>query len=162
MKFGTKGERDNAVKIFRKAGCQEGGQTIWMKPDLPIEERVRHSFVFGLKYFLSEQWGWENNAIWVEPKGGDDGKLGLIWIKTKQNKDSEVAVTMLIIENKVVLRYGEGWEAYFHHKEYHGFIEIIAAADEKLQAYKTSISKKRGGEELWEEGGLLGVPATHE
>ena len=145
MKFGTKGERDYAVQIFRKAGCQEGGQKIWMKPDLPLEERVRHSFVFGLKYFLSEQWGWENNAIWVESKGGNDGKLGLVWIKTKQNKDSEVALTMSITENKVVLLYGEGWEAYFHHKEHHGFIEIIAAADEKLQAYKTNISKKGAG-----------------
>ena len=71
--------------------------------------------------------------------------VGMVWIKTKQNKDSEVALTMKITENKIVLSYGVGWEAYFHHKEYQGFIEIIAAAEEKFEAYKTSISKKGAG-----------------
>ena len=68
-----------------------------------------------------------------------------IWVNKKQNKDSEVALTMKIAENKIVLLYGEGWEAYFRHKEYQGFIEIIVAVEGKLQTSTTSISKKGAG-----------------
>ena len=32
-KFNTRGERDAAIQIFRKAGCYEGGKQVWMKPD---------------------------------------------------------------------------------------------------------------------------------
>ena len=50
-----------------------------------------------------------------------------------------------ITENNIVLSYGVGWEAYFHHKEYQGFIEIIAAVEGKLQTSTASISKKGAG-----------------
>ena len=146
VRFGTKGERDNALQIFNKAGCQEGGQTIRMKDDLPIEDRTMRSLVFGAKYVLSEFYGWEKDAIWAEPKGGDEGKTGSVWIKSHENKASEVALTFNITEYKILLSYGAGWEAYFQDKNYKGFNEIIAANEEQLQAYKTTISQKGTGE----------------
>ena len=144
-KFGTKGERDTAIQIMRKGRCSEGGQQVWMKPDLPIEDRVRHSFVFGVKYLLAGDWGWEEKAIWAEPEGGKDGKAGVVWVKTKQNKESEIAATLRIEDNKIVLTYGEGWVAYFHHSGYNGFVEIVTKVEEKFQAYKQNISKKAAG-----------------
>ena len=152
-KFNTKGERDAAIQIFRKAVCYEGGQQVWMKPDLPIEDRARHSFVFGVKYLLAEDWGWERNAIWVEPEGGKDGKVGVVWIKTKKDQASEVAVTFRIEGNKCILGYGEGWEAYFNHIGYKGFAEIVAKVEGKLQASKENISKKGAGKSYGKKEG---------
>ena len=71
-KFGTKGEHDTAIQIMRKGRCSERGHQVWMKPDLPIEDRVRHSFVFNVKYLLLKRWGWEKRAIWVAPEGRDE------------------------------------------------------------------------------------------
>ena len=150
VKFGTKKERDAAIQIFRKAGCSEGGQQVWMKPDLPIEDRVRQSFVFGVKYLLSGDWGWEKNAIWAEPDGGKDGKTGFVWIRSKQNEDSVLAVAFRVEENKVILKYVDGWEAYFNHVQYSGYIEIIASIEGKLEAYKQNIAKKGAGKSFGE------------
>ena len=65
--------------------------------------------------------------------------------KTHENKPSEIALTFTITDHKVVVSYGAGWGAYFHHKDYEGFTEIVSAVEGKLQAYKTNISKKGTG-----------------
>lgn len=111
IKFATKGERDAAVKIFREAGCQEGGYTVRLKPNLPTNDRLRHSFIFGVKYI-------SKRGRWAKPKGGTDGKAGLVWF------GEEMSVTANIEENKNVLSYGMGWEQYFKQKEHPDFIEF--------------------------------------
>ena len=139
IKFGTKGERDATVKIFREAGCQERGHTVWMKPDLLIEERLWHSFVFGVKIILTEVWGWEKRGIWAELKGGTDGKAGVVWF------GEEMAVTAKIEESKIVLSYGGGWEQYFQQKEHPDFINLVTSLEAKAKIYKENIAKKGAG-----------------
>ena len=56
-----------------------------------------------------------------------------------------MALTLKTNGNKFFLTYGDGWEVYFNHKEYHGFIELIAAGEGKFQTYKENISKKGAG-----------------
>ena len=51
-----------------------------MKADMPFEDRIRHSFVFGVKHILVERWGWEKRAIWVEPKAGKNAEEGKVWV----------------------------------------------------------------------------------
>ena len=63
-----------------------------------------------------------------------------------------MALTFTITDHKVVVSYGAGWDAYFHHKDYQGFTEIISAVEGKLQAFKTNISKKGTGENYGKGG----------
>ena len=69
----------------------------------------------------------------------------MVWIKSKQHTDSEVAVTFRVEEGKVILTYGVGSEAYFHNVGYNGFVEIVAGIEGKVQAYTQNISRKGAG-----------------
>ena len=64
-----------------------------------------------------------------------------------------MAVTIKIEGNKCILGYGVGWEAYFNHIQYKGFVEIIANVEGKLQASKENISKKGAGESYGKKEG---------
>ena len=64
-KFSSKTERDAAVKLFRSNKLILGGNAIWAKEDLPLEERIPQSFLFGLKKLMIG-WGYEKMAVWVD------------------------------------------------------------------------------------------------
>ena len=51
-KFGSKEDRDAAVKALKKAGLKEHGHEVWAKEDLPIEFRAPKRLLLGLKYLL--------------------------------------------------------------------------------------------------------------
>ena len=42
-----------------------GGNAIWAKEDLPLEERIPQSLLFGLKKLMIG-WGYEKMAVWVD------------------------------------------------------------------------------------------------
>ena len=64
-KFSSKAERDAAVMLFRSNKLILGGNAIWAKEDLPLEERIPQSFLFGLKKLMIG-WGYEKMAVWVD------------------------------------------------------------------------------------------------
>ena len=58
-----------------------------------------------------------------------------------------MVVTFKIEENKCILGYGEGWEAYFNHSGYKGFVEI------KFKHQKKTFRKKCAGESYGKKEG---------
>ena len=54
--------RDQAINILHKSGLD--GKDIWAKQDLPLEVRVRKTFLNGLKYQLGK-WGFVYNKIGI-------------------------------------------------------------------------------------------------
>ena len=88
---------------------------------------------------MTALWGWEKRGIWAEPKWGQDGKEAVVWF------GAEMAVTIKIEENKIVISYGKDWEQYLQNKKHPGFAELVAGLEVKLQASKENISKKGTG-----------------
>ena len=64
-KLKNKEERDAAVKLLRKERSQGNGESIWAKPDQPLEVRSCSSFLFGLKWLLG-QWGFDKKHFFID------------------------------------------------------------------------------------------------
>lgn len=123
-KFMSKGAHDVAVDLLRKAGCKEGGNDIWGKPDLPLADRCKSSFAFGLKYLLV-QWGFEKKSLWASPEDGG------LWV----GDDLVASATMT---GKIMdVKYGEGWEDYLNDSSYPEFKEMVKRLATKLEQSPT-------------------------
>ena len=46
-KFGTKTDRDEAVKALKKAGLKAAGDEVWAKAHRPVESRAPRSLLLG-------------------------------------------------------------------------------------------------------------------
>ena len=57
--------------MLQKAQLKEGENTVWSRPDHPLEMRVMRLLVFGMKYVMS-QWGYAKQSLWgdVENEAG--------------------------------------------------------------------------------------------
>ena len=69
VKFADKRSRDIAVAKFRGAYLQRSGKAVWAKADLPIQQRVPESYLFGLKRVLVE-WGFNRGVVRVDTTAG--------------------------------------------------------------------------------------------
>ena len=63
IKFTSEGERDEAMRLLRDAGNNEGKKNVWVKPDKPLGARVLRSVVFGTKFNLSKYY--DKNTMWA-------------------------------------------------------------------------------------------------
>ena len=118
-KFTSVTDRDNAVTLLRRACCQENGQQVWMKPDLPIEPRTIKSFLFGMKYQLV-QWGETKAAVWADPEAGTL-QIGKRFI-----------LTATIVDGRLHIHYEAGWEKYLNEAGWTQVADLISIADAKL------------------------------
>ena len=67
------------MKNFKDDGFMIEADAVWAKSDLPLNERVAQSVVFGAKHLMSK-WGESKSSVWVDV--GDhlfwfDGQLAL-------------------------------------------------------------------------------------
>ncbi|CAK0860472.1 unnamed protein product [Prorocentrum cordatum] len=130
-KFGTIGDRDAAVKAFRKASFKEGGNTVWAKHDQPLQKRVVTSIVFGVKHLL-KKWGYDGKAVWADP---EEGK---VWV------GEDIAVEVSIDNGSLKVVYGSGWETWFTDAEYPDLTNLIALMKRKLDSAPSKGAGKSG------------------
>eukprot|EP00929_Paragymnodinium_shiwhaense_P081765 TRINITY_DN42878_c0_g1_i1.p2 TRINITY_DN42878_c0_g1~~TRINITY_DN42878_c0_g1_i1.p2 ORF type:complete len:147 (+),score=39.07 TRINITY_DN42878_c0_g1_i1:159-599(+) len=64
-KFRDTHERDAALRRLRDKSSRDGDNEYWAKPDMPLEQRVVQSFLFGAKYLFAK-WGFAKTALWVD------------------------------------------------------------------------------------------------
>ena len=87
---------------------------MWSKPDRPLNERILQSLVFGTKYLVCK-------SLWADPENG----LVTLWEKK--------VLQGFIIDGKLSIEYGEGWESYLHHKDHPEFKEMVTTLSAKLE-----------------------------
>lgn len=118
-KFSSKGDRDTAVAMLRRANRQHGDNTVWAKPDAPLEERTLRSFMFAAKHVMND-WGWELSDLWVEPEAGV--------LKLAR----ETIITAVVKDGSLCIEYGKDWEPYFNTAEHPDMMKLVADSNSKL------------------------------
>ena len=98
----------------KKASTTVGSNEVWSKPDRPLNERILQSLVFGTKYLVCK-------SLWADPEKG----LVTLW--------GEKVVQGFIIDGKLSIEYGEGWESYLYHKDHPEFKEMVTTLSAKLE-----------------------------
>ena len=130
-KFRGNTERDEVVGWFRKTSTKIQDTDVWSKPDRPLNERILMSLVFGTKYLCCK-------SLWADPEQG----LVTLW-GTKVLKGS-------IVDKKLSIEYGEGWETYLHDKDHPEFKDMVKTLHGKLA------SGEKGGKGGGKEGKFKG------
>ena len=82
-------------------GGEEGGESIWAKPDRKIEERVIGTLVFGTKRLVDK-------SLWADP---DSGKVTF---------GTEMVLIGQLVDKKLVIEFGEGWKEYLYDPKHPG------------------------------------------
>ena len=98
---------------------------MWAKADVPLEPRVTHGFLFGLKHLLVD-WSFVKGALWVD-EGSGTLSLG-----------TEMVVNAAVSGGKLVPSFGPGWQEYFAA----AVAPLQASADEKLARAQTGTKGK--------------------
>ena len=62
LRFASEWERDKAVKVVKDGWWKAGWNTVWAKPDEPLEVRTVTSFMLGLKRQLV-LWGFGRKEV---------------------------------------------------------------------------------------------------
>ena len=119
-KFTSKAECEDAITKINEKKLQYGGQTIWAKPDKPLEQRVPHSVLFAVKKMLtSKEWGFASKSLWVDK---DEQVLNI-------GKDEKI-LHVSVVEAKLKIVYGEGWQEYLT-TDNEVYANILADAEDK-------------------------------
>ena len=98
---------------FRKTSTSIEGSPVWSKPDRPLNERILQSLVFGTKHVVCK-------SLWADPEKG----TVTLW--------GEKVLQGSIVDGKLIIEYGEGWENYLHDKDHPAFKNMVSALEEKL------------------------------
>lgn len=61
-RFGSELKRDKVVKSIRRMSCNIGKNTVWCKPDMPLEECIPRGALFAIKKMMVE-WGYAKKAL---------------------------------------------------------------------------------------------------
>ena len=101
------------MQLFKKSGCKEADNEVWAKPDKKLEDRVIRSIVFGTKWLLDK-------AVWADP---DTGVVSI---------GREEILKAKVIDNKLEIQFGTGWEDYLHDPRYPDFKVLVQAQQKKL------------------------------
>jgi hypothetical protein len=124
-KFRNSSERDSVIAWFKKSSTQISGSTVWSKPDKPLHERVMRTLLFGTKFILDK-------SVWVDP----DQRLVTLW--------GEKVLQASIVDEKLSIVYGDGWEEYLHHKDHPEFVKMVKSLHDKLAGGGKGDGKKGG------------------
>ena len=96
------------------------GNTIWAKPDQPIQERIENSVLFGIKYLLNS-WNYPRNCIWVDA----DAKT----ISCGQ----ELVATVRVANGELKVDYSDDWGSWDIFVSDKALSDMIAKARAKLE-----------------------------
>ena len=122
-------DRGAAVKYFKDNGFNNGGSTIWAKPDLPLVQRVPQSLLFGAKYLLCNKWGLPKARAWADL---EDYSL---WV------DGEMAIKAAVVDGALKVDYGTGWEDYLNGAEWN---EIVSTRSKTIEQAAEMKGKGKG------------------
>ena len=114
--FSHNGDRDEAVRLLRKAGCTEGGNTVWAKQDQNLQTRILTTFVFATKRFM----GYDGRSVWA------DVETGSVWL------GEDMVATASIQGKTLAIEYGEGWESFLNDAEFPDFKDMVRKLQDKL------------------------------
>ena len=90
-KFTSQSERDTAVNLLRKAHLTEGDQKVWANIDMPFQERMLRTFVFGAKRVMIDLCKFPKLGLWADPA------IGILW------NGNDIIVTAMIQDNRLQL-----------------------------------------------------------
>ena len=65
VKFRSQSDRDAVIKVL-KIVIEE----VWLKPDMRLEDRAFNGFLLGMKYMLTQSWGYEKWEVQVNVASG--------------------------------------------------------------------------------------------
>ena len=99
---------------------------MWAKRDEKLTDNVIRSLVFGTKWLLDK-------SVWAEPK------TGVVSIGKEEILQAE------IVENKLQIKYGTGWEDYLHDPLHPEFKELVTTLEKKLIGGGAKGAGKFGG-----------------
>ena len=116
-KYNSKAERDTAVNMTQRSEQEYDGHRIWSKIDLPLKVRVCQNILFGAKRLLVD-WGFDRKGLWADM---DEQTLTC---------GSDVILS-LDVSDGLVLKYGEGWEAYMSQDD-DTWKKMVQVAQQKL------------------------------
>jgi len=131
-KFTSQSERDTAVNLLRKAHLTEGDQKVWANIDMPFQERMLRTFVFGAKRVMIDEWKFPKLGLWADPV------TGILW-----NGD-DIIVTAMIQDSRLQLQYGDGWETFVTDVHYPEWNALITEINTKLKNVPTKGIGKKG------------------
>ena len=86
---------------------------MWAKRDEKLTDSVIRSLVMGTKWLLDK-------SVWAEPE------TGIVSIGSEQILQAE------IVDNKLEIKYGTGWEEYLHDPLHPEFKELVITLQKKL------------------------------
>ena len=105
MKFGSTIDRDLVVKKLRALKLKQNGADIWVKPDLPLQIRVRQALLFGIKKMILDWGDYERGSIWA------DTDKNCIFI------GNEAAIEIEEVNQPLSLKFGTDWAPEFECEE---------------------------------------------
>ena len=115
--FGSQALRDQAITILHKSGLD--GKDIWAKQDLPLELRVRKTFLNSVKYQLGK-WGFVYNEI----EFNDD----LTSMKVGPNKVLDISIS----EGAVKCEWHGSWATWAELQSSPEIAALLAKAETDL------------------------------
>ena len=125
-KFANESDRNDAVAMLKEE------DDIWAKADRPLKCRMLRSLLFGTKYIMNKEWGWDIKSLWADP---EEGSL---------SADDSCVFNVSLSDTKFEIQYGPGWEEYLTDKNYPQVMELIKSVNSKL-AKGGGKGKQKGG-----------------
>ena len=132
-KFGSKDDRDAAVKALKKAGLKEHGHEVWAKEDLPIEFRAPKRLLLGLKYLFVNKWSMPGARV-------DEAM-------TELTVGGKTVLSARVIGNKLDLEWAQAWGAWKELVDDQEVKDLISVSTKMLEGAKGKAKGKgeKGG-----------------
>ena len=127
-KFGSKFERDEAVKCFSTERYEFNGKRVWISHDKPFAMRTQLSVLFAVKRQLVD---WDvPGKFWV-----DDRDMSLTWNNT------DLVLRTSISNEKLQVEFGDDWQEFLAAGNLQ---EVLQKARDSIDRSAVFVSKGKG------------------
>ena len=128
MRFASKAQCDTATSLLKNARRLREGKTVWARPELPIEQRVAESFLFGCKKMFLD-WDYNKKVTFV-----DTDTLSL-------SIDRQLVLKVSVTQRKLNAEWQGSWASW---QELQDSSELAALVTKASTSLGDSAGKTKG------------------